>query len=99
MSGNAKFWIKGVTTRDHSFHIFDNGSRKFETCVVTSFRLKKNDREVADFHNIVAWGERADILNELVVKGSKLTCDGRIRYRKDGDRTFTDLEIDWFEVG
>lgn len=99
MAGKAKFWIVGICVRDHGFYISEDGRvRKFDTCVATSSRSKK-DRDSTDFHNVIAYGEKADILNELCKKGTKMACDGNIKYRtgKDGIK-HTDLEIDWFEV-
>ena len=99
MAGRARFFLKGVCTRDPGFAVLKDGKvRKFDTCIVTEDRTDRSPEPTPSFHNVIAWNGKADILIELVKKGSMLTCEGNIKNRKDGDRTFTDLEIDWFEV-
>ncbi|MBI4092689.1 MAG: single-stranded DNA-binding protein [Candidatus Kerfeldbacteria bacterium] len=39
----------------------------------------KSRKENVEFHNIVAWGKLADIINQYVKKGSKVYVEGRLR--------------------
>jgi single-strand DNA-binding protein len=61
---------------------------------VASFSLAtstkaKDKEEVTMWHNCVAFGKLAEIVQQYVVKGSKLYCDGTIQYQqyeKDGEK-------------
>ncbi len=55
--------------------------------------------EETEFHRIVAWGKLAEICGQLLYKGRKVYCDGRIQTRKwtgqDGqERVTTEIVID-----
>lgn len=51
-----------------------------EFSLATSQRLK--DGETTDWHRIVAWSPRAEIIEQHVTKGSRLLVRGSIRYRE-----------------
>lgn len=51
-----------------------------EFSLATSQRLK--DGETTDWHRIVAWSPRAEIIEQYVTKGSRLLVRGSIRYRE-----------------
>jgi single-strand DNA-binding protein len=63
---------------------------------ITSFSLatsekRKDKDEVTQWHNCVAFGKLAEIVQQYVVKGSKLYLDGAIQYQtyeKDGEKRF-----------
>lgn len=44
-------------------------------------------QERTDWHNIVAWRKLAEIIQELVKKGSRLFIEGRIQTRSYEDKT------------
>ncbi len=46
-----------------------------------------NIQERTDWHNIVAWRKLAEIIQELVRKGSRLFIEGRIQTRSYEDKT------------
>lgn len=46
-----------------------------------------NMQERTDWHNIVAWRKLAEIIQELVKKGSRLFIEGRIQTRSYEDKT------------
>ena len=69
---------------------------------VASFRLATTERykdrngdvkENTEWHQIVAWGKMADIVEKMVKKGSQLYVEGKITTRKwtdkDGNDRFT----------
>lgn len=43
---------------------------------------KTRDGELTDWHRIVAWSPRAEIIEQYVTKGSRLLVRGSIRYRE-----------------
>jgi single-strand DNA-binding protein len=68
---------------------------------VTSFRIATTDRwrdkdgqnqERTEWHNIVAWGRQAEIINESLKKGSPVYIEGRLQTRswedKDGNKRY-----------
>lgn len=42
-------------------------------------------KEDAQFHRIVAWNKLAELCNQLLAKGRRIYCDGRIQYREYTD--------------
>lgn len=43
---------------------------------------KTRDGELTDWHRVVAWSPRAEIIEQYVTKGSRLLVRGSIRYRE-----------------
>ena len=73
-----------------------------ENAKVASFRLATTERykdrngdvkENTEWHQIVAWGKMADIVEKFVKKGSQVYAEGKITTRKwtdkDGNDRFT----------
>lgn len=63
---------------------------------IASFSLatsekRKDKEEVTQWHNCVAFGKLAEIVQQYIVKGSKLYLDGAIQYQeyeKDGQKRY-----------
>lgn len=63
---------------------------------IASFSLatsekRKDKEEVTQWHNCVAFGKLAEIVQQYIVKGSKLYLDGAIQYQtyeKDGEKRY-----------
>jgi single-strand DNA-binding protein len=58
--------------------------------LATSTKQKDKD-EITQWHNCVAFGKLAEIVQQYVVKGSKLYLDGAIQYQtyeKDGEKRY-----------
>ncbi len=61
---------------------------------VTSFSVATNrswvsdgqEREEADFHNVVAWNKLAELCSQLLTKGRKVYIQGRIQTRSWEDQ-------------
>lgn len=57
---------------------------------VANFNLATNERwsrngekqERVDWHRIVAFGKRAEVIGEYLKKGSRVLIEGKVRYRK-----------------
>lgn len=72
--------------------------------VATTERWIKNGekQERTDWHNIVAYGKTADVLQKYVKQGDRIYIEGKTRHRKyqdkNGlDRYATDVEVSAFE--
>jgi len=65
-------------------------NRVAEFSLATSQRTR--DGEQTDWHRIVAWSPRAEIIEQYVDKGSRILVRGSIRYReytnRDGERRY-----------
>ena len=83
--------------------------RDVQNTKVASFTLATTERgytkkdgtqvsEKTDWHNIVAWGAKADFVGKYVSKGDKIYVAGKITYRTSEyngtKRTYTDIIIE-----
>lgn len=63
-----------------------------------------NKKEQATFHNIVAWGKTAEVINQWCSKGSSIMIEGRIDNRsyekKDGGKGYiSEVIVESFQFG
>lgn len=79
---------------------------------VASFTLATNETipgangtttERTEWHNIVAWGKQAEVIEKYVRKGTKLYIEGKLRTRQWEDRNtikryVTEVYVDNFEL-
>ncbi len=56
--------------------------------VATGSRIKKGEEwvDVTEWHTVVMWGNRAEGLNKILRKGSRLFIEGRIQTRSWEDK-------------
>ena len=82
--------------------------KQFSTFVIATH--KDSIREggkitVPEFHNIVAWGKRGEVIGQYVVKGQELFVEGRLETRNWEDKDTgkkmyrTEIILDNFEFG
>lgn len=96
-----KVILLGNLTRDPELRYTPQGA------AVASFGLATNrewvadgaKKEVADFHNVVAWNKLAELCAQLLSKGSKVYVEGRLQTRdwvnEDGVKRYkTEVVID-----
>ncbi len=88
-----KAMIIGNATRDTELRTTPNGRSVASFAVATKRRYKDGSgeqREEVQYHEIVAWGKLAEIVNQYIQKGSKVYVEGRIQTRhwegQDGNR-------------
>ena len=85
-----KALIIGNLTRDPELRYTPNGNAVCSFSVATNSSWKDVDgnvKEVAEFHNIVAWNKLAEICSQILKSGMKVYIEGEIRTRsweKDG---------------
>lgn len=84
-----KVFILGNLTRDPELRQTPSGQ------VVCSFSIATNrfftdssgqKQKQAEFHNVVAWGRQAEIINQYLRKGSLLMVEGRLQTRSWQDQ-------------
>jgi single-strand DNA-binding protein len=99
MSLNKVFLI-GNVGKDPEVTNLEKGSKvaKFTLATTEKYTDKAgNKTERTDWHNIVAWGPLADLVEKYVTKGKQLHVEGQIRNRsweQDGVKKFaTDINI------
>lgn len=67
-----------------------NGRKVASLTLATSERYRDRSgetRENTEWHNIVAWGQIADVVERFVKKGTQLYIEGRIRTRSWTDQS------------
>ena len=98
--------IVGNVTRDPELRYTPNGQAVCSFGVATNRRWRDkdgNNQEQAEFHNIVSWGKLAELMGQLVHKGTKIYVEGRLQTRQwegqdGGKRNKTEIVMDDFIV-
>lgn len=95
-----KVMLIGNVGKDPEVTSFDGGGKVAKFTLATSERYTDksgNKTEKTEWHNVVAWGPLADLVEKYVVKGKLLYLEGQIRNRsweQDGVKKFaTDINI------
>lgn len=95
--------IIGNLTRDPDMRHTPNGAAVCTFGVATNRSWTPSDggetQEEVEYHRVVAWGKLAEICDQLLFKGRKVFCEGRLQTRKwtgqDGaERQTTEIVID-----
>ena len=102
-----KTQLIGRVTRDPELRNLPNGGTVVKFGLATNYIYKTKSgekKETAQFHNCVAFGRLAEIINQYVVKGQELYVEGRIEYRqwekKDGTKAYaTEIVIENMQMG
>jgi single-strand DNA-binding protein len=74
-----------------------NGGKKFAKCSLATSEYHKNENgekvSETQWHNLVAWGKQADIIERFLKKGSEIAIEGKINNRsytdKEGNKRYT----------
>lgn len=61
-----------------------NGEKVANFSLATTYR--NGDKESTEWHNIVVWGKKAEVIEKYVRKGSSLYVEGMIRTRSWQDK-------------
>lgn len=103
-----KVMLIGNVGRDPEVRYLDGNAQGGQGRKVATFTLATTERfrdrsgetrENTEWHNIVAWGQPADIVERYVKKGTQLYIEGRIRTRSWTDqsgakRYTTEINVD-----
>lgn len=86
----------GRLGQDPEIKTLDKGSKfaKFALATSNNFTAKDGSKqELAQWHNIVVWGNLAFVCEKYLKKGREIAIDGRLTYRswedKNGIKHFT----------
>ncbi len=81
--------LSGNMGKDPDIKYMDNGKPKASFTFATNetYTDKDGNRQTrTEWHNIVAWGKVAELIEKYVRKGDKLLIQGKIQYRSWDDR-------------
>jgi single-strand DNA-binding protein len=91
----------GNLGKNPEIYTTDTGNKVLKVSLATSdnYRDKENRKvEQTDWHNLVAFGKTAELLNDYTKKGSKIAINGKLKTRvyqdKQGkDRYLTEIIV------
>src|SRR3990172_13425869 len=76
--------IIGNDTCDRELGVSANGQSVASFGVATNRRWKDqqgNQQEATEFHEIVAWGKLAEVIQQIIHKGNRVYVEGRLQTR------------------
>jgi len=92
----------GNVGNDPEIKTFDGGKKLAKLAIATneSYKNEKGEKvEETQWHNLVAWGKTAEIIEKYVVKGKEIAIEGKLTHRsyedKNGEKRYvTEVVID-----
>ncbi|MEO9966222.1 MAG: single-stranded DNA-binding protein [Reichenbachiella sp.] len=93
----------GRLGNDPELRTFDSGKKMSSFSMATNETYVNNEGEKIEdtqWHNVVAWGKKADLINDFLKKGSEIAIQGKLvnrNYEKDGTTKYI-TEISLNEV-
>lgn len=103
-----KATIIGRLVRDPEVRTTPNGQSVTNISVATSTTWKDQSgakQEKTEFHNVVAWGKRGEVIAQYFVKGQEIYVEGRLETRswddqESGKKMYrTEINLENFEFG
>lgn len=102
MSIRNKVNLIGHTGKEVEIVNYDNGSIKATVSLATNDHYKKASGEKVEetqWHNLVAFGKTAEIMQKYVSKGKEIAVEGKLMYRSydgtDGQKKyFTEIRVE-----
>ena len=102
MSLRNKVILIGHTGKDVEVVTFDNGNLKASVTLATNdyYTNAQGEKvEETQWHNLVAFGKIAEIMQKYVTKGKEVAVEGKITYRtydgQDGHKRYiTEVRVD-----
>ncbi|GGG60605.1 single-stranded DNA-binding protein [Epilithonimonas arachidiradicis] len=102
MSLRNKVTLIGHTGKEVEVFSFENGNKKATVTLATNdyYTNSHGERvEETQWHNLVAFGKAADVLEKYVPKGKEIAVEGKLTYRsyddKDGvKRIIAEIRVD-----
>jgi single-strand DNA-binding protein len=102
MSLRNKITLIGHTGKEVEVINFENGTLKASVSLATSdhYTNAKGEKvEETQWHNLVAFGKTAEILQKYAPKGKEIAVEGKLTYRsyddKDGVKRFiTEIRVE-----
>ncbi|MDR2236929.1 MAG: single-stranded DNA-binding protein [Chryseobacterium sp.] len=102
MSLRNKVTLIGYTGKEVEMVNFDNGTLKASVSLATNdhYTNARGEKvEETQWHNLIAFGKAAEILQKYAPKGKEIAVEGKLTYRsyddKDGvKRYITEIRVD-----
>ncbi len=103
-----KVMIVGRLTRDPEIRTTTSGQAVTNISVATSYTWKDQSgqqQQKTEFHNVVAWAKRGEVIAQYFVKGQEIFVEGRLETRSwddadSGKKMYrTEIILDNFEFG
>jgi single-strand DNA-binding protein len=100
--------VIGRLTRDPEVRTTPSGQTVTNFSVATSSKWKGQDgqqNEKTEFHNVVAWAKRGEVIAQYMTKGQEIYVEGRLETRswedKDSGKKMyrTEIVLENFEFG
>ena len=79
----------GNLGKDVEIKAFDNGNKIAKFSLATNEYYKNNKGEKVQetqWHNIVAWGKTAELMEKILSKGSEICVRGKLTHRSYDDK-------------
>lgn len=95
-----KVILMGSLGKDVELKHSPKGSAYTKLSVATSENKKKEDgtwESVAEWHNVMIFGKRAEKVADCLKKGSKVYIEGKIQTTKNEDKYYTSILCDKIE--
>jgi single-strand DNA-binding protein len=97
-----KVQLIGHVGNDPEIKTFDGGKKLAKLSIATneSYKNDKGEKvEETQWHNLIAWGKTADIIEKYVVKGKEIAIEGKLTHKsyedKNGEKRYvTEVVID-----
>jgi single-strand DNA-binding protein len=90
-----KVQLIGHLGQDPEIVTLDNGNKlaKFSMATSESYKNAQGEKvEDTQWHNIVAWGKTADIVESYLAKGKQVAVEGKLTHRsyetKEGEKRY-----------
>lgn len=102
MSLRNKVTLIGHTGKEVEIFNFENGSKQATVSLATNdYYTKANGEKVEEtqWHNLVAYGKTAEVMEKYMPKGKEIAIEGKLTYRsyddKDGSKRFiTEIRVE-----
>lgn len=102
-----KVILYGNLTKDPELKSLPSGMHVNSFSIATNRSTKDASgakKDIAEFHNVVAFGKQAEVIHQYVKKGSPLYIEGRIQTRswdgQDGKKNYrTEIVLENFQFG
>lgn len=90
-----KVQLIGNLGQDPEIVTMENGTKlaKFSLATTESYKNAKGEKvDDTQWHNIVAWGKTAEIVENYLLKGKQVAVEGKLTHRsyetKEGDKRY-----------
>jgi single-strand DNA-binding protein len=102
-----KVLLYGNLTRDPEMKALPSGTKVVSFSIATNRTFKDKDgrkQDSVEYHNLVAFGKQAELINQYMKKGRPLYAEGRLQTRSwdgaDGKKNYrTEVVLENFQFG